>query len=169
MIKKGLATEYDGGKKNDAYGLRYEDEIESEYYVMQCFFSEYYKVFSIEIEAIDKAYNDFYSISTVDFANGFYIELEAKNNNKFYLNDKARFRAAIKHDNGSLGFDYNIFIYNFYDLIELYDFLKTNTITAINFSGENYKETIDIKYYKDFQKNLMSMLENINKVEEFLN
>lgn len=52
--------------------------------------------------------------------------------------------------------------------MRFYHFLKKNTITAITFSGDKYNETFDIKYYKNFQKNLISMLENINKVDGFL-
>lgn len=148
------------------YSIEYWDTIESENYSIEGVFYEYCKLFHVEIETINTSYYTFYTISTIDYVDGFDIELKAKNDSFCFY--KCRFRAAIKQDNGTLNLEFHIYNYNFYELMRFYHFLKKNTITAITFSGDKYNETFDIKYYKNFQKNLISMLENINKVDGFL-
>lgn len=162
------------------YSAEYKDttnnfEIESEYYNIEYQSNKYFNFFHIEIETINTPSDTVYSILTLAFVCDFNdIKLKSKNDEFLFLNilDYGmvnKFRAAIKQDNGSFNLEFHIFIYNFNWLRGLYKFLKTNAITDITFSGEGYKETFDIKYYKDFQKNLINMLEKLNKVDQFLN
>lgn len=60
------------------YSIEYWDTIESENYSIEGVFYEYCKLFHVEIETINTSYYTFYTISTIDYVDGFDIELKAK-------------------------------------------------------------------------------------------
>ncbi len=171
MIKKGFAVKYEGGKKNSVYGLKYEDiinELDKNYYMFMLGFSEYNKIFIAAIFMPDILQSEVIPM-IMQALGGFDIKLITKNKD-IQLNSKAYIRQISKYGVNSTYIPlFYISIFDFdYLLNDLYDFLKNNTITAIQISGDDYNETVDIKHYKDFQKNLISMIENLKKVDELI-